>query len=37
MVDALNEILAEMHSDGTLTDLSLEFYGVDITTLVAPE
>jgi polar amino acid transport system substrate-binding protein len=37
MVDALNEILAEMHSDGTLTDLSLEFYGVDITTLVTPE
>ncbi|UCF27568.1 MAG: transporter substrate-binding domain-containing protein [Chloroflexota bacterium] len=37
MVDALNEILAEMRSDGTLTDLSLEFYGVDITTLVTPE
>jgi ABC-type amino acid transport substrate-binding protein len=37
MVEALNEILAEMRSDGTLTDLSLEFYGVDITTLVTPE
>ena len=37
MVDAFNEILAEMRSDGTLTDLSLKWYGVDITTLVTPE
>jgi len=37
MLEALNEILAEMHSDGTLTDLSFEWYGVDITTLVEPE
>jgi ABC-type amino acid transport substrate-binding protein len=37
MVDKLNEILEEMRADGTLTDLSLEFYGVDITTLVTPE
>jgi phosphonate transport system substrate-binding protein len=36
MLDALNDILAEMHSDGTLTEFSLEYYGVDITTLVTP-
>jgi polar amino acid transport system substrate-binding protein len=37
MVTRLNEILAEMRADGTLTDLSLEWYGIDLTTLVAPE
>lgn len=37
MLAKLNEILAEMHGDGTLTELSLEWYGVDFTTLVAPE
>jgi polar amino acid transport system substrate-binding protein len=37
MVAKLNEILAEMHSDGTLTELSLNWYGVDITTIVEPE
>jgi polar amino acid transport system substrate-binding protein len=37
MVAKLNEILAEMHSDGTLTELSLNWYGVDITTVVEPE
>jgi polar amino acid transport system substrate-binding protein len=37
MVEALNEILAEMRADGTLTELSLTWYGVDITTLVTPE
>jgi len=34
MIAKLNEIIAAMHSDGTLTELSLEWYGVDITTLV---
>ncbi len=37
MLAKLNEIIAEMHADGTLTELSLEWYGVDITTLVEPE
>ena len=36
MVAKLNEILDEMHSDGTLTELSLEWYGIDITTLIEP-
>ena len=36
IVAKLNEILAEMHADGTLTELSLKWYGVDITTLVEP-
>jgi multiple sugar transport system substrate-binding protein/sn-glycerol 3-phosphate transport system substrate-binding protein len=36
MVAKLNEILADMHADGTLTDLSLEWYGVDITQVVEP-
>jgi len=31
MLDKLNEIVAEMHEDGTLTELSMEFYGEDIT------
>jgi len=37
MVAKLDEILDEMHSDGTLTELSLEWYGIDITTLIKPE
>jgi len=37
MLAKLNEILAEMHSDGTLSELSLQWFGVDITTLVTPE
>jgi len=37
MVAKLDEILDEMHSDGTLTELSLKWYGIDITTLVKPE
>ena len=37
MVNRLNEILDEMHSDGTLTKLSEEWYGIDLTTLVEPE
>jgi phosphate/phosphite/phosphonate ABC transporter binding protein len=36
MLAALNDILTEMHSDGTLTEFSLEWYGVDITSLVVP-
>ncbi len=37
MLAKLNEILAEMHDDGTLTELSLEWYGLDYTTVLAPE
>lgn len=37
MMAKLNEILADMHSDGTLTELSLEWYGIDLTTVVKPE
>ncbi len=37
MIAKLNEILDEMHADGTLTELSLEWYGIDLTTLVTPE
>jgi ABC-type amino acid transport substrate-binding protein len=37
MVARLNEILAEMRADGTLTELSLKWYGIDITTLVTPD
>jgi polar amino acid transport system substrate-binding protein len=33
MLDRLNEIIAEMHEDGTLTELSLKWYGIDLTTL----
>jgi peptide/nickel transport system substrate-binding protein len=37
MVEELNGILADMHEDGTLTELSLKWYGVDITTIVTEE
>ena len=37
MIAKLNEILAEMHADGTLSDLSLQWFGVDITTITEPE
>jgi peptide/nickel transport system substrate-binding protein len=37
MVEKLNEIIAEMHTDGTLTEVSLEFFGFDATEVVAPE
>ncbi|NOZ73027.1 MAG: hypothetical protein GXP38_14130, partial [Chloroflexi bacterium] len=33
----LNEIITVMHEDGTLTDLSMEWYGLDYTTVLAPE
>jgi len=36
MVAKLNEILAEMHGDGTLTELSLKWYGLDLTTIIEP-
>ena len=36
MLAALNDVLAEMHGDGTLSELSLQYYGIDITTLVTP-
>ena len=36
MLAKLNEILAEMHADGTLSELALTWYGVDVTKLVAP-
>ncbi len=31
MLTRLNEILAEMHADGTLSELSMQFYGEDLT------
>jgi polar amino acid transport system substrate-binding protein len=31
MLAKLNEIVAEMHEDGTLTNLSMQYYGEDIT------
>lgn len=37
MVAKMNEILAEMHGDGTLTELSIEWYGIDITSIAEPE
>jgi len=36
MLAALNDVIAEMHSDGTLSALSIEWYGIDISTLVTP-
>lgn len=36
MVAELNTILAAMHEDGTLTELSLKWYGIDLTTLTKP-
>ena len=32
--EVLNEIIAEMHADGTLTTLSNKWYGTDLTTKV---
>jgi peptide/nickel transport system substrate-binding protein len=37
MLAKLNEIIAEMHGDGTLSELSLEWFGVDASKVVAPE
>ncbi len=36
MLARLNEVIAEMHDDGTLADLSMQYYGLDITTLIEP-
>jgi ABC-type amino acid transport substrate-binding protein len=30
-VAELDQIIAEMHADGTLSELSMKWYGVDIT------
>lgn len=37
MLAKLNEIVAAMHSDGTLTNLSLKWYGIDLTTVIKPQ
>jgi polar amino acid transport system substrate-binding protein len=34
LVAAVGAIIEEMHADGTLTDLSMTWYGVDLTTQV---
>jgi polar amino acid transport system substrate-binding protein len=34
LVEAVSAIIEEMHADGTLTDLSMTWYGVDLTTQV---
>jgi peptide/nickel transport system substrate-binding protein len=31
-----NEVIAAMHADGTLSELSMKWYGVDITKMVEP-
>ncbi|MFN2243155.1 MAG: ABC transporter substrate-binding protein, partial [Anaerolineae bacterium] len=36
MLAKVNEIIADMHADGTLKDLSMKWYGVDYTTIVKP-
>ena len=33
----LNAIIAAMHEDGTLTEFSIRWYGIDITRLVKPD
>ncbi len=37
MLKRLNEIIAEMHADGTLSELSIRWYGIDLTRVVRPE
>lgn len=37
MLAKLNEIVADMRADGTLPELSVKWYGIDITTLTSPE
>jgi len=37
MLTKLNEIIAAMHADGTLSDLSVKWYDIDITKLIKPE
>jgi len=36
MLAKLNEVLADMHADGTLVELSLKWYGYDVTSIVEP-
>jgi polar amino acid transport system substrate-binding protein len=31
LADAVGEIIDEMHADGTLSDMSMEWYGEDLT------
>jgi polar amino acid transport system substrate-binding protein len=35
LVQAVSQIVDDMHSDGTLTDLSMKWYGTDLTTTSA--
>src|SRR5215217_6556614 len=35
LVDEVSKIVDQMHSDGTLTDLSMKWYGTDLTTASA--
>jgi ABC-type amino acid transport substrate-binding protein len=32
-VDEVSSIIDDMHADGTLTELSMKYYGEDITTV----
>lgn len=34
LADAVSDIVDEMHADGTLTELSLNWYGIDLTTAI---
>jgi peptide/nickel transport system substrate-binding protein len=36
MLAEVNSIVDAMHADGTLTDLSFKWFGIDITTIVEP-
>jgi polar amino acid transport system substrate-binding protein len=35
LVQAVSKIVDDMHADGTLTSLSMQWYGVDLTTSTA--
>jgi len=35
LVDAVSKIVEDMHADGTLTDLSMKWYGADLTTSIS--
>ena len=35
LADAVNKIIEDMHADGTLTALSMQWYGIDLTTQAA--
>jgi len=37
MLNRLNEIIADMHADGTLSELSIKWYGIDRTRVIRPE